>query len=720
MLRHFIRPTVRLIRANNIVRRSLSLTLSTTRIKNVVTSRKFLATGLSVGLGTALYVYSTPESILIRKIRKAFNRETTYKNKLLVYSTIPEPKLPVFSSTTSDQQLTTEKWADLVEDGFNFLNKSHLWNLVKELRESLLQQVADEFSSLEDRLKELKRILPDSLELYLAMEKQLDAELKKTNMVSMSLLKENSVKSREISSMDTRLLKLALLSYVGPVDFFSVVQGEMSVDEFMGKLDMNTCGFDGFEKIKLSIVKITNQFLNLDPMIRANILEDVGTVLIEKLMAEKKDLYNTTLNKQLFDKLALDSQVNPVINQFATVVKSLPARKQARILLTAFKKYDSNLDFLKAVFASDGIVAIKLCQMLSEEPCLPIEYREKLSEFREANVPMTILDFYNQIPISISEDVDYLIERVGVGSVKDVWKVKMKDGSDKICAVVRKGIEEDAVATLKALDKIEEISGLAGRIRRTVFREMDLWLEYDAFEELRKTDFGKSDFVAIPKVSTNTMGCLLRDIGCGKTVAKVLSCGLESEKKELLQYIPQLHKIAVATALDKGFIMSDLHFGNMSYDSENKKLVLFDPGQNDVLSKDQSNVLLWIFVALSDRNMMKKFKTVAVNKMATVVESGSNSSSQSDVITRLGRAFDSCSSEKDIKSRYTKLMVATEKERVTLPSGFFATGKMLNVLLAQEELLQLTPAINEEIKKIMWKNISGVEKAELVGRYLFY
>jgi predicted unusual protein kinase regulating ubiquinone biosynthesis (AarF/ABC1/UbiB family) len=681
------------------------------RINTIVRSKKFLATVTTVTLGATLYAYASPESILIRKARLAFNKSVNYHRKLQVYSSMPEPKLPIFDGDSKKlAQLSVDEWADLVEQGFGYLKNSHLWNLVSEMRESLLLQVNSEFDSLEDRLKELRKILPDSLELYLAIEQQLDAELERSNKIPVSLLKDNVVKSREITALDTKLLKMALLAFRGPVvEFFSLVQGEMDVDEFVDKLEVADK-----EKVTMTLHKLLAKFEALDVVVRNNILEDIATTLIDNMMKtpELNKTYETMLQQQLIEKLAQDKYLRPGGN-LVGAFKTLPARKQARVLLMAFKKYDTSLNFIKSVAASDGIVAIKLCQLLSEEPILPEEYRASFGQFRESNKPMSVQDFYNHIPGSISDDIEYLVERAGVGSVKDVWKVQMKNKQEKICAVVRRGIEEDAVATLKALDNLDVIAGLAGRIRRTVFREMDLWLEYDAFEQLRKTDFGNSDIIVIPKVLTNTLGCLVRDVGEGKTVAKIIDKGTRSEKEEVVPFIQQMHKIAVTTALEKGFIMSDLHFGNMSF---KKKLVLFDPGQNDVLTRDQSNALLWTLVTIFDKKNVRKFKSVAINKIAAVVEN----KNRQHVIDGLDKAFDMCADGDDVKTRFSKFLIATGENKVSLPSGFFATAKMLNVLLSQEELLGLTPNVNKEIEGITKRNFSTRDKVVYMYRLLLF
>ena len=254
---------------------------------------------------------------------------------------------------------------------------------------------------------------------------------------------------------------------------------------------------------------------------------------------------------------------------------------------------------------------------------------------------------------------------------------------------------------------------IVDRIRKLVFKEMDLLLEYEAFETLRRTNFAKEPYIFIPTIDNMSLRCLIRDFGEGKTLAKIYDDKnfiLESPEvhKTIIKSLESLHRCAINTAFNQLFIMSDLHLGNISFESDTKKLTIFDPGQNDTITMNQSTALLWTLVALSEDSRMKKFRTPTIKYLAQLIETEPKAI---DVIQqKIGRAYDTCRNIKNPRYRFAQLLTACEYEGVILPGGFFACAKMLDTLTSQEKLLELPDIVKEEVSRLLIERMSLVEK----------
>ncbi|AYV81535.1 MAG: hypothetical protein Harvfovirus39_14 [Harvfovirus sp.] len=684
--------------------RSVRLNVAAVKVKK--SWKIYGAIGVTAATAAGIYLYKNPEKIFSKSVENKFDYALGYSAKKKIYQLVPTPQIPDFSLPTDKKLLTHDEWARLVSNTIKDLNRSYLVKTINYMRETLMEYILNEIPDLELRLKELRVILPNSLELYLVVEAQLQDELKKTGALDGWLLEKNIIESRTAYSINAKLLEVALLSYPGGRDeCFALMQGHVAIEEFMKKIP-------NAPLVEESLVTMKEEFQRLHPQIQKDIMERVVNQMIQiaNKTEEGKVLFRSILNKHIFQKLGGDSLIKPMLGDIIAIFNALPTRLQSKILIGTLQQRN-NLNHLRHMLNNTGIVAIKLGQILAEDPKLPANYRDMLSGLRDSNDPMGLTEFWNSIPNSIRCDIKKLGPLLGVGSVKQVHSIEMVDSSQKVIAVIRKNIEDDAVATIKALRSIKKVDGLVNRIEKLMFSEMDLWLEYAAFEHLRGSSFGKESFIIIPRVEVNTLNCLIRERAHGDTLAKILKHQFVFDalpyKGKILGHISRLHKTAIAAAIDEGFIMSDLHFGNIVYDHEKDKLVLFDPGQNDTLSKEQSKALLWTLVSLTDKKRMRQLKNSVLKELKIVAGTRLG---EEEVKRKIALAFDSCVELPDLRSRFFQLLIATEREGVILPNGFFAAAKLFDTLQSQEQLLKLPSQVETEIGRLFWKNISTTEK----------
>jgi len=677
------------------------------KILSKIKSRKFLFGGLTIGLATTFGVYyklKDPEKTITTKIKQSFDEEHNLAAKLAYFAQLPEQKVPVDSDDDVGElkkPITIDEWAQLITEVKSNMNKSLLFKTMKYMRDSLIDYIKG-IENIDHRIQGLKKIYPNSLELQLAINSELEEELKKNKWIDTKILEGHNVTNKIPYSLEAELLKKAIIS------FPEIDKMNELIEYLQGSRPENDLTF-GNESVHISMNELKNQFQNLHPVIQNYVIEGAIKTLINKA---PKEAYDVMIDKYLLSRLATDPEISKFADHLGTIFKALPVHVQAKMLMTTFKKHDNNIIFMKTLLGNAGIVAIKLGQIMSEDPLVPEAYREVFSELRDTNEPQGLLDFWNTIPLPMRGDIKKIGKLLGTGSVKDVMLGEMKNGDIQAIALIRKGIEDDALATLKALGNIKQITGLVNRIKKMVFKEMDLALEYEAFEELKKTGYGKDKYISIPDVNFVAIRCLIRDLADGKTLAKIFAKGQVEDPKHsiIMQAVESLHKTAIKVAFEEGIIMSDLHFGNIVFNPKSNQLVLFDVGQLEKLEGKQINALLWTLVATSTKERMKQFKRPALKYLMEIAECPYDDKKK--LHNDLNKIYDMCVDVKDSKWRFLHLLANAEKENITLPIGFFASAKMADTLKSQEELLKLhgtTPGssiVEDEIYKILKKKMS--------------
>jgi hypothetical protein len=159
------------------------------------------------------------------------------------------------------------------------------------------------------------------------------------------------------------------------------------------------------------------------------------------------------VQRDLLAPLRADARISEaILDEARLIFLSLPARIQARILLTAMlSTHPKTAKLMDAghsvghvtasgaapvgsegraaivcdLLSAGGVVAVKLAQMLAEDPKVPADYRRLLGQLRDSNEPMGIGETWAMVPPTARDRIAAFGKRLGVGSVKQVHRVKV-------------------------------------------------------------------------------------------------------------------------------------------------------------------------------------------------------------------------------------------------------------------------------------------------------
>lgn len=714
-LMHNMHNNVKLLRTYTIMNNKTFNTGNMFTNDKTKLSKKFIFgcfAGTIVGMGSAFGVYKycyDPEKVLTTQIKKNFDEEYSYAAKMALFMRVPEPKLDIDDiinnkSDKNNEPLSISKWAFLVDKYTKDLEDGTLTKTTNYMRNWLLNYIND-IPDIRMRFQGYRKIFNNSIELSILYEEQLQQILKKDKWIDADLLNEFvDVNKASVSySNEFILLKIGLITYPKRHDqLFKYLNGDINVDQLMDNVNDNNI------QIEQSLIIIKQKFNKLHPKVQEKLLEDVVIYL------GKHTDFESIFENQLTEKFYDNQKLLSFVPQLVIIFKGLPKHIQAKMLITSIKQQNNHIlndeiRFLKKLLCDAGIVAIKLGQILAEDPAISPEYREILSDLRDDNQPSDILTFWSSILPSMRNDIKSLGICLGVGSVKQVHLIKLNNDGVKAIAVIKQGSEDDVVSTIKALSNIKAINGVLSRIKKMVFKELDLWMEYESFDQLKKSEYGKHHFISIPEVMNMSLNCLIREVADGKTLSNLAKTNQLDD--HLLEKIKLLHEIAIKAAFEDGFIMSDLHLGNIIYDAENRKFVLFDPGQTEYINQYESSALLWTLVALTDDKRMEQYRDYVINELTNVAICDSQIN-KTDVLTA---CYEECKTITIPKRRFIYLISLAEKANIMLPSGFFACAKLLDSLTSQEKILAKigTNITEKEIEKQFMKRLTIMNKLNL-------
>ena len=276
--------------------------------------------------------------------------------------------------------------------------------------------------------------------------------------------------------------------------------------------------------------------------------------------------------------------------------------------------------------AAGGVVAVKLAQVICEDPRCPDNYRRLLGSLRDTNDPMSPLELWHVLPPTVRASITHLGVCLGVGSVKQVNKAKMKNGKEAAVAVLRKRVEDEALASLGALSASDELEPVATRLGRLVYGEFNLFGEGEVLEEFSLTNIGKHPLFKVVKVIHHSPKCIIESIAQGPTVAKVLRNFKKEDETtpeiaETLKTLTEFHRTILRAFIEDGIIHSDIHLGNVSQNLREDGTVsftLFDVGQFEHIGPADTTALLWAMSWISTPQRRTMLKNVALKHLIAV------------------------------------------------------------------------------------------------------
>eukprot|EP00658_Telonema_sp_P-2_P069958 TRINITY_DN5953_c0_g1_i1.p1 TRINITY_DN5953_c0_g1~~TRINITY_DN5953_c0_g1_i1.p1 ORF type:complete len:467 (+),score=102.24 TRINITY_DN5953_c0_g1_i1:1277-2677(+) len=435
-----------------------------------------------------------------------------------------------------------------------------------------------------------------------------------------------------------------------------------------------------------------------------------------------------------------------------SVFLALPASIQARILLMAIQHPDANdlnasseqqAQMVKDLMASGGVVSVKLAQMIAEDPRVPKEYRQMLGDLRENNTAMSRAAFWQRLPVQLRAEIKQLGEPLGTGSVKQVQKVRFRPDSqishqECAVAVLRKHVEDEAMASLAALQATPDLAPIAKKLGRLVYGEFNLFEEGEALEEFALTSIGRHKNFKVVKVHHHSPKCLVEEIAHGPTVAKVLE-GVTAETamtpvdpslQETLDLLTDYHHAVFDAFVHDGIIHSDIHLGNAVQGklsgTDRTGFTLYDVGQFERIGPADTKAILWtlswVTTSLEGGLNVRNVALSSLASASTLEDHPALSEKETKLIleARISAAFEQAISPDpetgelpDKKTAYMLLLRDAEAKQVALPKGAFAVAKMIDGIISQQASYGLPQVLDEAITSFLKSNMTWAETLSL-------
>ena len=418
---------------------------------------------------------------------------------------------------------------------------------------------------------------------------------------------------------------------------------------------------------------------------------------------------------------------------------------------------------VRDLLTAGGVVAVKLGQMLAEHPKMPVEYQTLLGSLREDNEAMRVTTFWWGIPSAVKRKIKALGPCLGTGSIKQVHSAVFDDDMEFAVAVLRAGVEDEALSSISALETSEEIGPVATRLGRLVFGEFDLFQEGEALQEFAQTPVGTHELFRVVQVRHHSPRCLVEEIAYGRSVASVLADPVdEAEAERTKEMLTEYHRAVFSAFVNDGLVHSDIHLGNAV--KTDSGFILFDVGQFDRIGLPDTKALLWTLGAVANEENRKTLRQVAIAHLSSVANlhevdtkkkdkkkpSGNRAPysqdkpKQEEVKRRLSRAvtrhpMSAAKIKKELSARldaafeeaiqpdasgqvpepkviYILFLRAAEKRGVDMPKGAFAVAKMIDCILSQQDQYLLFDVVNTNVAAFLRQNMTWGETADILTK----
>lgn len=231
-------------------------------------------------------------------------------------------------------------------------------------------------------------------------------------------------------------------------------------------------------------------------------------------------------------------------------------------------------------------------------------------------------------------------------------------------------------------------------------------------------------------------------------ISKVLDstdAALAAERENTRQILTAYHRAVFGAVIKDCLVHSDIHLGNAllgqvgrnnsasSASSDTPGFILFDVGQFERISFDETRAILWLLSAiltdLKNDRLAGTLRQIAINHLSSVcilddgrndgavMASGALPNAIDDAFTEAVAAFDD-GTRPDHKTAYMLFLRAAESRGVEMPKASFAIAKMIDGILVQQKEYDLPPVVDETIEKFLLANMSWVEMARICIAYM--
>jgi hypothetical protein len=656
--------------------------------------------------------------------------------------------------------------------------------------------VGNEDMTLQEKVLEIRELLPASVERDHLVNEMLQGHMVSHKWLPSHVLEANPPHDPpQICDPWNAIIRLAVLFYPGALNHLILyLDGQMTVDEVVeaaeGKAGWKGDRSDGelasttptadptvdptaehllSNKNAMALKVLKDQYDRLPPRLQDHVLQSAVTAKIELLptisghgMSSKSaalsravsrsragdkeslsphQLYVKSIDNDLLGPLRRDAKIpQHALNQVKTVFLGLPSELQARILLTAIRHPSARgavsptmqATVVRDIFSAGGVVAVKLAQMLSEDSRVPRHYKELLGSLRDDNTALELCEFWHSIPTTMKSLVSHIGPALGTGSVKDVRSVRLWPNEECALAVLRKRVEDEALASLTALQASPELEPIAARLGRLVYREFNLYEEGEALEEFAQTSIGMHPKFKIVKVKHHNPKCLVEEIAEGPTVAKYLNgewqeSARKGHLKETFSTLVEFHRAVLGAFAQGGLIHSDIHLGNMIHqvqEDDTVNFVLFDIGQFERIGKSDTIALLWAMCWISKPERHNLLRKVAVDHLVKTCslrdEDKFPFGADFELEKRINDAFNKAVQPNadgtlpDTRTAWIFFLKNSEASGVSMPKGAFALAKMMDGIVSQQRSYSLENVLDKTIENFLLHDMTWKEWSNLV------
>lgn len=728
-----------------------------------------------MGLGY-LFFKNNPsalERIVVGKVISAFDLALSYDAKKNIYLALPEPNVSLdnidiqYMLSTSANGANEKKppiavtWAESVIQGVRKVDKSFLVLAKEQMRQKLVEE-ALAMPDLSSRLRAIREVVRPSVELNMLINKQLEQCLMDDGWLDAAVLDANPLtltltgggSSIPVTSVTTSLLIMALSCFPGSMsELVHVLDGQRDVSSLVNEtLEDSGVDQEGKEMLHQALVLAYERFRALDEGMQEFVLTSALEKAIDGVLAtpSAQTLYRRAIENELLSPLTRDARIGKyIIDEVRTVFLALPSYLQARILLTAVRfenaksedtaSVGNTPEIVGALVAQGGVVAAKLAQVLAEDPNIDPTYRKVLGTMRDENEAMPAAVFWGSIPRPVRSRIARLGQRLGTGSVKQVYRCEFSDekGCDwGMCAVavLRQHVEEEALASLEALSFSNELAPVAKRLGRLVYGEFSLFAEGEALIEFATTSISTGRFKVVD-VLHNSSKVLVEQMAIGEGLTKALDSNIKSveEMSATKKLLAKYHNAVLDAFLVSGLIHSDIHLGNavQSEDVNGEPgFIIFDIGQFVTIDGASRLALLWTLCSISNVERRTTLRAIALNHLGRVscltpaVEESYNT--PKELRRRLENAYEEAIQPMENgelpsqRTAYIMFLRAAEKQHISLPRGAFPVAKLIDGIISQQEDLDLELVFDLKIESFLRRNITWFEYASVGWKSLRY
>ena len=275
---------------------------------------------------------------------------------------------------------------------------------------------------------------------------------------------------------------------------------------------------------------------------------------------------------------------------------------------------------------------------------------------------------WHTLPHTVRTRMSHLGRCLGAGSVKQVNLGRFGDRPDEsvAVAVLRRRVQDEALASLSALEVSEDLSAVASRLGQLVYGELRLRLlatschtmldqaatpcpcaqaatlcvprlqpyvcpgEFNLFAEgealsfFANTSIGQHPRFRVMRVKHHSPNCLVEEVARGQTVARALrgvsaaaaaAAPVGSTLRLTLDTLVEFHRAVLTAFVTSGLIHSDIHLGNLVQELGSDGAVsfaLFDVGQFERVSAGEVRALLWALSWISTPERQHSLRHVAM------------------------------------------------------------------------------------------------------------